>query len=121
MPFYATLSAALITLAIFVDFSVVAMVFSIALILWLIGLPASFCIAWIVSHFKWNKNDKGPALTALLGFAITLIYELIVMWITDLISHQVGSFWHPEVLELAGITAVVSYFLATLWLPKEKI
>lgn len=119
MPFYTALLAALITLTIYVDFSAITIVFSMALVFWLIGLPASFFIAWLASYFKWKKNGKDIVLIALVGFVVTLIYEFIVMWVTDLITSQVGSFLHIEVLYLAWIAAVASYILATLWLPQE--
>lgn len=120
MPLETVLLAALIVLALYVDFSAIAMVFSIALVFWLMGLPASFFIAWLVSRFKWTKNHKGIVLTAITGFIVTLIYEFLMMWITDLMTHQVGSFVHIEVLYLAWIAAVVSYTLAALWLPQDN-
>ena len=43
------------------------------------------------------------------------------MWITDLITHQVDSFLHIEVLYLAWIAAVASYILEALWLPQDNV
>lgn len=121
MPFETMLLAAWIVMTLYVDFSVIVMVLSTALVCWLVGLPASFFIAWLVSRFKWTKNHKHIVFTAITGFAVTLIYELIVMWVTDLITQQVGSFWHIEVLYLAWIAAVASYLSATLWLPPADV
>ncbi|MCG7657444.1 hypothetical protein [Wielerella bovis] len=101
MPAETALMASFITLLLYVDFSAVGMILGVAFIFWLIGLPAAFLIVWLASCFKWTRNLKGIALTALTGFVVTLIYEFMVMWITDLITNQVGSFFHIEVLYLA--------------------
>lgn len=121
MPAETALITALITLLLYVNFSAVGMVLGAAGILWLIGLPAAFLIAWLVACFKWTRNPKGIALTAFTGFVITLIYEFMVMWVTDLITNQVGSFFHTEVLYLAWIAGIASFLCATWWLPKDDI
>lgn len=121
MPAETALITAFITLSLYVSFSALDMVLGAAFMLWLIGFPAAFLIAWLASRFKWKRNPKGIALTTFTGFVIALIYELMVMWVTDLITHQVGSFFHAEVLYLAWIASIAAFLCATWWLPKDDI
>lgn len=88
-------------------------------VLWLAMLPASFFIAWLATRRGCARNLTGIFLTTQLGFAVALAYEFLIMILTDIITHQVGSYFHMEVLYIALIAAASSFLAATCLLPRN--
>ena len=58
--------------------------------------------------------------TALLAYGLTLLYEVLVMAVTDGIAGQVGSFFHIEVVYIALYVAMVAGLCTWRWLPKHR-
>lgn len=88
-------------------------------VLWLAMLPASFFIAWLAAHRRCVRNLTGIFVTTQLGFAVALAYEFLIMILTDIITHQVGSYFHMEVLYIALIAAASSFLAAACLLPRN--
>ena len=88
-------------------------------VLWLAILPASFFIAWLTTRRRCARNLTGIFLTTQLGFAVALAYEFLIMILTDIITHQVGSYFHMEVLYIALIAAASSFLAAACLLPRN--
>lgn len=88
-------------------------------VLWLAILPTSFFIAWLATRRHCARNLTGIFLTTQLGFAVALAYEFLIMILTDIITHQVGSYFHMEVLYIALIAAASSFLAAACLLPKN--
>ncbi|MCP2040140.1 hypothetical protein L1281_000720 [Neisseria sp. HSC-16F19] len=119
MPLLSALLMAVITLLFYVHYTASAMVFGVAVMAWLSGLPLSLLIAWLVCRRQWLGNVRGCLSTALLAGILTLLYEVLVMAVTDVLTGQVGSFFHIEVVHIALYVAVVSGLCAWRWLPKH--
>ena len=50
---------------------------------------------------------------------MALAYEFLIMILTDIITHQVGSYFHMEVLYIALIAAASSFLAAACLLPRN--
>ncbi len=88
-------------------------------VFWLAMLPASFLIAWLAARRRCTRNLAGILLTTKIGFAVALAYEFLIMILTDIITHQVGSYFHREVLYIALIAAASSFLAAACLLPRN--
>ena len=88
-------------------------------VLWLAMLPASFFIAWPAARRRCTRNLAGILLTTKIGFAVALAYEFLIMILTDIITHQVGSYFHRGVLYIALIAAASSFWAAACLLPRN--
>lgn len=120
VPLLSALLLGGLTLLFYGYFTGVALVFGAVVAVSILGLPASFLIAAVACRCQWTRNVRGCLSVAAATGVAALTYEVLVMAVTDGLTGEVGSFFHPEVLYLALWTALVGGLCAWRWLPQPK-